>query len=128
MNAWHSIGMGGLAVMVGGPPAGTPFHIDATEIYFGKALTGSMYGNSSPARDFPMDLRPLPLRRAAIGRAHHPGTAPSTTSPPPSMNSTPAASSARCWISARSDPPPDDPDVTGAGSWRQPPVSLAASK
>ena len=53
MNAWNSIGMGGLAVMVGGPPAGTPFHIDATEIYFGKALTGSMYGNSSPARDFP---------------------------------------------------------------------------
>lgn len=52
-NAWDSIGSGGLAVMVGGPPAGTPFHIDATEIYFGKAVTGSMYGNSSPARDFP---------------------------------------------------------------------------
>ena len=52
-QAWQCIGNGGLAVMVGGPEPGPPFHIEANEIYFGKALTSSLYGSSYPPRDFP---------------------------------------------------------------------------
>ena len=52
-QAFDCIHNRGMAVVVGGAPYDSEITFRAGDLYFGKRIGGSMYGNSVPARDFP---------------------------------------------------------------------------